>query len=320
MNRRTLEDDQLAKVSWYYYQDNLTQHEVAERMGISRFKVGRLLKRARQEGIVRIDVHAPNPHTFEIERKLETQFGLQEAVVVPTPDSRQELKVALARASAGLMERILEDHQILGVAYASTLYPLPRFLREQKLNNCQVIPLTGGNPGLFPSESIAYDPISRIAETLGAHLVPLYVPAIVDSQNTRDLLLALPAVRHTLNIAARADVCFVGLGSTGTHSSLIRLEMVSRKHMRRYRRQGAVLEFMGGFFDRDGKPVPTEMDRRLICLPFDKLRGIPRVVGVAGGPSKVEAIRAALTGQYLQVLITDLDTAQAVLAEKGLDS
>lgn len=303
------------RAAWFYYEDNLTQQEVAKRLRISRFKVGRLLKEAREKKIVHIEVRVPLPDCFAVERRLEKTFGLQEAVVIPSPQQSERLKSALAEAAALYIQKATKDGHLLGFAYASTLYEIPQFLRGRRFRHSRVTPITGGSAG-GADEVLYYDFVSSIATSLGAAFVPLYAPGIVDSRDTQQSLLRTPSIRKALECASQCDSCFVGIGPVSKDNNLVRLGLVSGKQMEQFRLGGAAGELLGRFFDALGRPVETEMDDRVIGISLETLKNIPKVVGVAGGDYKVAAISAALHGGHLHVLITDLDAAEAVLARQ----
>lgn len=274
-----MSDLTLAHVARLFYERELTKQEIARRLGISRFRVARLLERARAEGIVRVEIREPVPTADPLGRALEERFGLDVAVVVA--------EEALGPAAAGLLPALLDDRTVLGVAWGATLADLASALDpfERRID---VVQICGAVPGLEPGTGPT-EVVLRIGERTGGAVLTLPVPA-VSSPAARDELLCHPAVRPTVERFDDVTLAVVGIGThpVGGHVLL---------HA----------------FDRDGTFAETELTGGGIALDLAPPRHA-RVLAVAGGAPKRDAVRGALRAGLVDLLVTDPSCAEAALA------
>lgn len=301
----------MARVAWLYYHHGLTQQAIADRLGLSRNKVLRLLARARDDGIVQIRVDHPSIRYMELEERLVSAFGCREAVVVPAGDTPEQTLEALGQFGAIYLERTVRPGDALGTAWGVTLREVARHLRPQALGDVTVVQLMGGlhAGGLTNPLDVA----RVVAEKFDGRLQMLYTPAIVDTPEIRDALLSDKSIAQTLAAAAAVDKALVGIGDVSDASSLVRWQVMTAAEMAELRRLGAVGDILGRHFDRRGRPLETGLAARTIGISLDVLRNIPHVIAVAGGLHKTQAIVGALRGGYVDTLITDHRTAAAVL-------
>ncbi|MBN1642194.1 MAG: sugar-binding transcriptional regulator [Anaerolineae bacterium] len=310
----------LLKIAKAYYEDGLTQAQVGKRLGISRVKVSRLLQQARDKGIVQITVVAPEPTTSRLERGLELAYGLDEAIVVAPsrPDSQTVIR-ELGAAAAQALVRCLPGCRVLGLTWGTTLLSVVDALPVQHWPELRVCQLLGGL-GQPEAEVYGADLARRTAEALGARLRLLPAPGIVSSRLVRDGLLSDPQIADTLALGASADVGLVGIGQPGPSSVVVQSGILTAHDLRLLQEQGAVGDIALRFFDAQGQPVEHEINERIIGPTLEQIRGIPRTIGVAGGPSKRDVIRAALCGGLLDVLVTDEATAAVLLSARTGDT
>ena len=307
----------LAKVGAMYYLQGKTQQQIADRIGVSRPTVSRMIKEARDRGIVQITVAHVDGLAADLESGLEARFGLREAVVVDR-DGDGSLRAALGTAAAGLLGRLVEPGAVVGLTWGTTLREMVKAVVPRRTDGVTVVQTLGGvGPPL--AEAHAADLPRRLAAALGADLRLLQAPGVVASAEARDVLAADPQIRAALAALGTMTVAFVGIGGLATNPVLGDGELAPEVDLPAgfeadLVRRGAVGDVALRFFDADGAPVETDLDRRLVGVDLDTLRAVERVVGVAGGPEKVDAIRAALRGRIVDVLVTDDATAQALLA------
>lgn len=307
----------LYRVAQAYYDEDLTQAEVAERFGISRIKVSRMLTRAREDGIVRISVVPPQGNHTELERELEETFGLDEAIVVaPDGEGYDEVLEAIGRAAADYVMRVLEDGQTLGLTWGNTILATVSALAPESLPEVRAVQMLGGL-GELEAEIHGAELVRLAAERLGCRARNMHAPGIVASREVRDALAADPQVADTLELAASADVALLGVGALGPHSVLRGPgSVVAEEDCRMLRELGVVGDIALRFFDADGSPVDTPFAERTIGVDLERMRDVGKRVGIAGGREKHEAVLAALRGRHVDVLVTDADTAQAVVREQ----
>ena len=307
----------LYKIAKAYYDDNLTYQQIGKRFGFSRMKVSRLLEQAKDEKIVQIIITSPQTANAELERKLEAQYNLDEAVIV-TPPSYQSAVVtqALGPAGASYLLRSLQGQEIIGLSWGTALLAIVDALPFNHWPNLKVVPTTGGL-GHLESETYGADLVRRMAQAFGArsHVIP--APGVVKSKLVHDDLMANPQISEALTIAARADICLVGIGRPIVGSVVLESGILTVNELEQLQTLGAVGDIVLRFFDADGRAVEHEINDRIIGLNLDHIRQIPRVIGIAGGAHKFEVIRGALRGKLVNVLITDDKTAVRLLEEAG---
>lgn len=307
----------LYKIAKAYYEDGLTQDQIGKRFGLSRIKVSRLLQQARQSRVVQITITPPTDSFGDIERDLETAYGLDEVIVVSTFSSEQsDVVPRLGAAAAGYLARCLGDQQVLDLSWGTTLLAVVDALAPQNLPELRVVQMLGGL-GRLESETYGADLTMRMAQTLGARMRLLPSPGIVSSKLVRDALLEDVNIAETLALAARADLAVVGIGSPIAGSLVTETGILSVSELVELRALGAVGDIALRFFDGDGQVVDHAINDRIIGLDLAQIRHIPRVVGVAGGDGKYEVIRGTVRGNLVDVLITDEITATRLLQEKA---
>jgi DNA-binding transcriptional regulator LsrR (DeoR family) len=309
----------LVKVSRFYYEHELTQSQISERLRLSRQKVQRLLKEAHQAGIVQITIRPVIGAFPELERKLEDRFGLQESVVIETTDFYDQFVVAreVGVGAADYLRRVVQSQDSLVISWGGSLLGLVNALsggsRRAGLDGIRVIQGLGGL-GDPNKEVHAADLTRRLAQVFGGEAVLLPTPAVAGTRKARDTYIEDPFVSNVLEQAKSANLAVMGIGAPRLDSILMREgRIVTEQDLETLKNNGAVGDINLRFFDENGKLVQSNFDRRVIGLTLDEIKRIERVIGVAGGAAKVSAIRAALAGRLVDVLVTDQITAQQVL-------
>lgn len=306
----------IAKVADLYYLRDLTQQEIAARLGLSRPTVSRLLRRSRATGIVRIEVVLPDGTHQRLERDLEERFALREAIVTAGQGhSPAATRSALGRAAARYLERALARGQRIGVSWGTTLRAVVDHLRHRPLNPT-VVPLVGGLGQISPGIH-ANDLAGGIAEAFDGQVHLLHAPAIVASRSARQALLSDAGIGKALALARGADLALVGIGALIPSSTLVQSGYFSIEDLAALRERGAVGDICTRPFAIDGSPVDAALDRRILAVELKDLRRIPIVIAVAGGLAKAEAIHGALSARLVDVLVTDHLTARAILRAEG---
>ncbi len=304
----------LSKVSTLYYLRDQTQQEIADRLSLSRPTISRLLQEARDIGIVQIKVAPPRGLHIELESLLEERYGLRTAQVVgadvaqPTTISVQQIGMA----AASYLARTVLPRQTIGLAWGSTLNAMVHALSPLPLDDVRVVQTLGGI-GPPDAEAYAADLVRRLAQQLGAAAVLLPAPGIVSSAAVRDALCQDRHVQAALSLLDALDIVFVGIGALATNPVLTDGQTLPRGTHAEFVAAGAVCDIALRFFSADGLPVSTSLDERILGIATEQLRKAGQVVAVAGGPEKVDAIHAALLADVIDVLITDFQTAEALI-------
>ena len=309
----------MTKVAHLHYVDRLRQIDIAEQLDISQATTSRLLKHAHEEQIVRISLNTPVGIHADLEGQLESIYGLKEAIVVESlPDEKQILR-DLGSAAAYYLSTTLKQNEVIGVSSwsATLLATVDAMSPMARPTGAEVVQILGG-VGAPTAESRAVYIVSRLAALVRGQSILLPVPAVVGGVDTRQLYLQDSFVCETINRFDKVTLALVGIGSiepsellasSGNTFSAHELEML--------RDQGAIGDVCLRFFDADGVPVISPLNDRVIGMELEQLRGVKRSVGIAGGVRKHAAIRGAVRGGYVNVLITDLATAVALVSPEN---
>jgi DNA-binding transcriptional regulator LsrR (DeoR family) len=309
----------LVKVSRFYYEQELTQSEISKRLRLSRQKVQRLLKQAKDQGIVQFTIRPVIGAFPELERMLENRFGLQEAVVIETTNFEDQFVVAreVGVGAADYLMRVVQPQDSIVISWGGSLLGMVSALsggsQRSDFDGIKVIQGLGGL-GDPNKEVHAAELTRRLAQVFGGEAVLLPTPAVAGTREARDTYFEDPFVTHILEQAQSADLAVMGIGAPRLDSILMREGRIVTVHdLESLKHNGAVGDINLRFFGENGKIVQSNFDQRVIGLTLDEIQKIERVVGVAGGAAKVSAIRGALAGQLVDVLVTDQITAQQVL-------
>ena len=309
----------MTKVARLYYVDRLRQTEIADQLDISQATISRLLKRAQDEQIVRINISAPAGTYADLERELESVYGLKEAIVVESLPNEKQIMRDLGSAAAYYLDTTLKPKEVIGISsWSSTLLATVSAMTPiTKPIGAQVIQILGGvgNP---TAESDAVYIVSRLAALVQGQSILLPVPAVVGAHDTRQLYLQDPFVCDTIERFDSVTLALVGIGSVEPSDLLASSGNVfSSQELESLRTLGAVGDVCLRFFDADGAPIQTPLNDRVIGMELEQLRKVKRSVGIAGGPRKLAAIRGAVRGGVVNVLITDSFTAQALISPEA---
>jgi deoxyribonucleoside regulator len=310
----------LTKIATLYYRNGLTQEQVAQRLGISRQSIGRYLKRAQASGIVEIKIHSPLSQSADFEYQLEKVFHLHEAIVVQPPaDTEVSIKEALGEAGAAFLERRVKNGDIIGVSWSSTVLQCATRLGKVGARQVTVVQMNGSLDRTAYSTRAEYI-VDRIAAAFGGKAVALAAPLMVDRSDIIESLRSDSRIAAALDLARKANVALFGVGDVSEQSSLFKTGYMDRQMLRKLRAgaRGAVGDICGRFYDAQGRVCLPEFDERTLAIELENLRSKELAVAIAGGLHKVEAIVGMLRGRYCNVLITDAETANALLARTSL--
>ncbi len=292
------------KAAWYYYMEDNTQAQIAEVMGVSRAKVIRLLEEARAQGIVQFSFRKNDSQRVSAEQLLIDRFGLKDAFVVPTPLDSSAINQSIAQGAAHYVSDHLREDGYLNIGYGDTVSRMLGFLAKNREESLNVVSLTGGVSYYLPT-------VGTTAYSMHLFLTPS--PLVVSSRQVRDALLDEKSLQDVSTMTEYADMSVVGIGAAVEGATVLRNGILNEGELTVLKMQGAVGDILNHFMDKDGNLIQTEIEDRVISTDLDKLRQLKNVVGVAGGKDKVTAIKAVLNGGYLNVLITDSDTAAELL-------
>ncbi len=304
----------LAKVASMYYEQEMTQHHIADLLELSRVKIYRLLKEAREAQIVRILIDWPIKRSAELEERLVGQFGLERALVLRTHvnDAAQRLR-QIGQLAARYLEEILVDDSTLSICFGSTTYEVIDAIRSDYQANIKVVQATGSLPhALKEYDSSALT--RQLAQKLGGEALYLSSPLLADNAEAAAVIRNQEIVGRTLEQVRQVDIALVGIGDLNpTSSGFVKAGVAAASQLQAYREQGAIGDMAWQIFDSQGRLYPCELNRRIIGVTLDELRAVPQTIAVAIGISKAAAILGALQTGAINVLCTDQDTARQII-------
>ena len=313
-NGRSSENDEdlITRIAWLYYHEKKTQQDIGRQLNLSRPKVQRLLERARDLEIIRFQIRHPYSNLLSLEQHLNKRLGLRDSVVVPTVSKdRNMLRKSFARACGEFLERFLRDEgeMTFGFGWGNTTSFLADYFDPPLVNaSVSVVSLIGNlmvNVAMNP-----YISAERIARRLDAPFYNIWAPAIAQSKERAGIFTSEPWIEEALRRAEKTDLAVISIGEVSESASLFEMGFLSPDDLSRLRKKGAVADILSRFIDARGNVVDDEIHDRVIGISLDVLRRRETlVVAVAGGESKFDAIRGAVLGGFVDVLITDEEMA-----------
>lgn len=313
----------MIKVVDMYYKEEMSQDAISKKLNISRATVSRTLTRAKKEGIVKIQINYPSENTIELEKNIEKKFGLKE-VLIGVENESVSKDYAVALQASEYLARILKNNMKLGINWGRSMKNLVTTFEQEGYNKSinvkgvEIIPFLGTNNS-FEEKSqslrLTYSNFLAIkmAELLKCKNYNLSAPMIVSSQKVKDVIINEPDVSGVLKKAKTCNVALLGIGSIDKNSSLFVLMDDGEKMSDTIKQQGGIGEVIGRAYDENGNIIHSELDNRIIGVTLEELKQIPLKIGVGYGNQKVKAIKAALKGGLIDVLITDRETAEKLV-------
>ena len=310
-------DDHLlkVKVSTLYYRHHLSKVEIGKNLRISRFKVAKLIEDAVREGTVTIDIKEPENSFTELESTLEKRYGILRTCIVDATEDYDQMRLNLGSAAARCLVDLVHDGDTIGIAWGTTIYEMVNALPARiDRENVTVVQLTGGL-NQVESKYNAIELSSRLARVFDCACYHLFAPAIVDTIETKDVLLNDSNIKRTLDMFNKVDVAIVGIGSVSPEPSslLYKGGILTDGYVEELLANCAAGDINTCFYDDEGMNCSSDLEGRAVGMNIDQLRNVRYVIGLAGGAFKVRAIKAALKGRIVDILVTDHKTARALL-------
>ena len=308
--------NRLYSVAKMYYEDNLNQNEIAERLDTSRTSISRMLQEARDNGILTITINPPMSEENEVAERIQDLYGIQDVVVVPAMPGERENSVAVGHVAAGKIVKMLAPGDSLTMTWGRTVANVVREIPQNNLEKIHVTTMVGSVGGTQP-ELDGPDLARRMAWALHGTYEYINAPAVVLTSEVRDQLMSTNQIRDVLAEASHSRVALFGVGIlTDSHSSLNKAGYISEQEQRLYLAQGGVGHMAARVIDEEGDEV-DDFNRRVVSLPLEEVSEIEYSVCVVSGISKAPAVRGILKKRYANTLIIDSRCAQALVAREN---
>ncbi|HBF37841.1 MAG TPA: hypothetical protein DDW50_11020 [Firmicutes bacterium] len=315
--------DFLVQVVHLYYQRNMTQDEIAKRLGVSKMTVSRALKTAETQKLVEIKINLPIMNHQELEKRLIQRLNLNEVFVTCPPvlqTKADRLKGELlldfiGKSTALFIDHLLQDSITIGIAQGKTIGYIARNLSAKKLNNAKVVQILGG---LNTSSSYnPYDLLQLVSSKLGAEGTYMSGQAFVINEMAQKVIMAENLHSGIGNLWAKCDFCLAALGSCSNNGAYVTSGLLNDDDLQEVVQRGAVGDIVGHFYNQDGNFVTSILHKRVNSIPIEDLRKVKQIIVTASGSEKIKPIiGAARTGLPI-TLITDQHTAEGILEELG---
>jgi len=299
----------LGKVAWLYYHEGLTQVEIAEQLGISRITINRLIREARDSGIVEIKIHTDQDACFELAQKVRQKYGLRDAICVQLVEG-EELSPLLAQAAGSVLEQRLQEGMLVGIGIGRTISHLPDNFKPSTSLDCRFIGLTGGLDLTESGVPHTFNTLARLASLTGGSAVYIPAPSYMTDPSAQRALMEEGVVVSALETAANSQIAVFSVGAADYTALLYQYSMISDEDVQELRDKHAVGDIIGRFFDDQGQELEVELNNRIIGLHLEQLKRIPLKILVAGGENKRKTIRTALLNRYCDILITGIEDAR----------
>ncbi len=311
------ENNLMVKTALLYYRYDMTQPEIALKLGLSRQKVGRLLKQARESGLVKITIDYKPSYSEECAGKLESLYSLREAIVIDTPVyDEDEIKNEIGKVGAEFLKRIMRDNDSLSISWSSMVYLCAKHLGPMNLQKVIYSQLNGSHEKV-PYKYSGMSILNILTQkTPNSTAYPLLAPMKVNSEELLQSLMEDDTIKTAMQAAKESRIALLGIGSISRSSILFQAGYMDAELVKTLQACNAVADVCGHFINSDGELCNLESERKTLSIAPDDLKKKEFRIAVAGHEYKTNAIYGALQGKWCNVLITDLRTAEKLIEMK----
>ena len=305
------DEDIKARAAWHYYVEGLTQERIAEKLGLGRVKVHRVLAAARDEGIIQFKVRNRIGECATLQAQLTTQLSLGEAIVVPSAADPRMVPAMIGHAAGEYLSTCINAGDVVGIGWGRTIHAAIARVERRAVPRTAVVSLLGGLTHLAPLNPAGA--AVELAGRLDAECYVLPVPVFADEPSHREVFMGQRSIKDVLHWARRASIAVISVGSFSRDNPIADFGFIRSHEWDELEAAGAVGDILGHFINTDGKLVDHPINRRACSLPLEDLAAIPNIVMVSGGREKEAALSAALKFLKVTTLVTDEDGARSLL-------
>lgn len=310
--------DQIIAVARMYYEGKLTQSEISKRINLSCPTISRMLKKAKEKGLVQTVVIDPFENVHNLQGQLKKVFHLKDVKVINAYSSNpRTTKTMVCAAAADYISELLKPEDILGIASSTTTCEIAKAMKPSEVDKVSVVSISGCTYEHVIDEDV-FSATRIIGKKLGAKIHFLYTPTIVSSGKVKDVYLSDSNTSTAMEMIDRANLVVNSVGYFGRHSQFYRYGYIDEETMKELEKNRTVGNICSHYYDINGMPTNRELSNRTIGITLDQLKTKEYSLGVACGQEKVLALLGALRGGYVNILITDDATAKAVLMENSI--
>jgi DNA-binding transcriptional regulator LsrR (DeoR family) len=305
------EERLLYRIAKLYYEEGYTQAKISKELGIYRTTIGRMLKKAQDKGIVKIQIQSSSDALFDLEEKIAKHFGMKEVIIVPsyTEQSNVDTMKSIGKACGSLLDRVILDDDIVGVAWGKTLGNMIHQLDELKPKKIECVPLVGG-PGGMKSDYHVNAIALRLSSALKngtSHFIN--AAAIYESEETAKEILQSTFMTEILDLWDKLTVALVGVGAQISSSNMVWSGFLGDSEQMELREHKAIGDICSRFYNKDGEVIQSSISEKTIAIQLEKLKELRYSIGVAYSKEKTQAIISAMNGKFINTLVTNEETA-----------
>lgn len=305
----------LIRIAQLYYEKNMTQSEISKELGINRTTISRLLKKVRDLGIVTISINYDFGGSFTIEQKLKDRFGLRDVIVVPVEsDQPNYVKLkAMGQACAKMLERIVEDNDVIGFSWGRSLAAVVDALEStsKKIDLC--VPMVGGPSGKLNSKYHVNTICYNAADKFNTKSLMIDLPAIMENKEAHNHMINSQYFKEILDMWKQVSIAVVGIGSIKISKESMWHDFYGDAFIAELEDDKVAGDICSRFYDINGNLIQTSLTDKTITIELEQLKKARYTIGVAESHEKVSGIIGALNGGYINVLVTTEETAQEIL-------
>ncbi|MGG5373160.1 sugar-binding transcriptional regulator [Enterococcus sp. AZ196] len=311
----TFEEKNIIKIACLYYEDGLTQAQIAKIIGVSRSLVSKLLLDAREQGIVEITINSKNEYTSKLERSLEAVYGLKTAMVVDSKDlTNEEVEKVAANYGAYYLNSRLKSIKKLGISWGKGIRRVVDSVIHSSNTEVAVIPLIGGMGDShvnIHSNQLCYD----LARKIRGQSKYLYAPAMLSDEQLAIALRSNQTIKSVLDDGANVDFAIVGLGNPYAGSTMEEIGYLTEADIQQLKTDEALGDINSNFFDARGEKVDNEINKSIVGITLEDIRKIPQVMTIVDDLRRMPIAKIAIETKLINILVTTDKVAQALLEE-----
>lgn len=309
------EEKETVKIAKMYYEEGMTQAQIAKVMGVSRSLISKILLDAKTNGIVEVFIHSETAYSVELERQLEKKFNMNKAIVIDTRNLTQdEIDKTAGQQSALYLKKLSKTNKKMGISWGHSLRSMVDSFPYTQLEDVTLYPLIGGmSDDHFDihSNQLCFD----LGRKMRATIKYLYAPASVSNLVIKKELTNNKAVKSVLEEASEVDLALLGISSPFENSSMLKIGYIDKKDISLLKEKKVIGDINSKFFTVDGEEAEIEFNNLVIGLGLDEIKNIPLRMSIAIDKSKTDALKVALTNNLLNIIVTTDDIALGVLKD-----
>lgn len=299
-----LEEKEFVRVATMYYEEGMTQAEIARKMGVSRSLISKILLDAKKAGIVEIFINSKNAYTVNLERKLEIKYDLKRVIIVDTSEvENHEINKTISREAALYLKEISKNAISIGISWGESLRGLVNHYPYSNQSNITVFPLIGGMGDDYidiHSNQLCFD----LARKMRAKAKYLYAPALVSNERIKQELKNNPTIHAVFEESKAVDIALVGISSPFKESTMVKIGYLNQADLNEIEENHVIGDINSRFFDKDGEEVDCTINHNVLGISLKEIQSIPTVMTIAYGDEKFNAIQVAVNKKLINVLVT----------------